>query len=150
MGRKYTNKAHKHFTYNKTEDTSHCTICKTSLKGNHGTNLKKHLMRNHEFKEDYFTEVTLINKSNKCKEVTNILQNQRKIQQQINEMNAIKLNITRKDLENNCIELVTVNGRPFSILDDSGFQNIVNPIKCAIEEKNKQKFSISSESIQKK
>lgn len=62
----------------------------------------------------------------------------------------IKLQATKKDLENNCVELVTVNGRPFSILNDSGFQKIINPIKCAIEDKYKQKFSISSESIQKK
>ncbi|EFN65217.1 hypothetical protein EAG_08345, partial [Camponotus floridanus] len=41
----------------------------------------------------------------------------------------IKLNMTRKDLENSCVELVTVNGRPFNILNDSGFQNIINPIK---------------------
>ncbi|KYN12696.1 hypothetical protein ALC57_15136 [Trachymyrmex cornetzi] len=65
-------------------------------------------------------------------------------------MNIITLNMTRKQLENNCVELMTVNGRPFSILDDSGFQNIVNPIKYAVEEKNKHKFSISSESIQKR
>lgn len=115
-------------------------------KGNYGTNLKKYLMRNHEFKEEYF-EVSL----NQCKKVDNILQKkQRKIQPQINEINTIKLNMTRKDLENSCVELVTVNGRPFNILNDSGFQNIINPIKYAIEEKNKQKFSISSESIQKK
>lgn len=65
-------------------------------------------------------------------------------------MNYIKLKLTKKDIENSCVELVTVNGRPFSILNDSGFQNIINPIKCAIEDKYKQKFSISSESIQKK
>lgn len=119
-------------------------------KGNHGTNLKKHLVRNHQFQEDYFTEVSS-RSSSKCKEVNNILQkNERKVQQEINEINTIKLNITKKDLENNCVELVTVNGRPFSILNDSGFQKIINPLKCAIEKKNKQKFSISSESIQKK
>lgn len=56
----------------------------------------------------------------------------------IDNMNTIKLKMTRKDLENNCVELVTVNGRPFSILIDSGFQNIINPIKRAIEDKSKQ------------
>lgn len=65
-------------------------------------------------------------------------------------MNTIQLNITQKDLENSCVELVTVNGRPFSILNDSGFKNIIDPIKHAIENKSKQRFSISSESIQKK
>lgn len=27
-----------------------------------------------------------------------------------------------------CVELVTVNGRPFTILQDSGFKKIVDPI----------------------
>lgn len=102
-------------------------------------------MRNHEFKEEYF-EVSL----NQCKKVDNILQEKQRKIPQINEINTIKLNMTRKDLENSYVELVTVNGRSFNILNDSGFQNIINPIKYAIEEKNKQKFSISSESIQKK
>lgn len=115
------------------------------FKGNHGTYLKKHLMRSHDFKEDYFTDISL----SKCKETTS-RKHRKEIQQQIDEVNFIKLRITKKDLENSCVELVTVNGRPFSILNDSGFQKIINPIKCAIEYKYKQKVSISPESIQKK
>lgn len=104
-------------------------------------------MRNHEFKEKYFVEVS----SNKSNKVKNIFQKERKrIQTSIDDMNTIKLKMTKRDLENNCVELVMVNGRPFSILNDSGFQNIINPIKRAIEDKSKQKFSISPESIQKK
>ncbi|KAE9521652.1 hypothetical protein AGLY_017948 [Aphis glycines] len=38
-----------------------------------------------------------------------------------------------KTLINACVELVTVNGRPYSMLDDSGFQNIINPILCGIQ-----------------
>lgn len=104
-------------------------------------------MRFHDFKEDYFTDIS----SSKCKKTTGkVHKHQKEKQQQIDEMNFIKLKITKKDLEDSCVELVTVNGRPFSILNDSGFQNIINPIKSAIEDKYKQKFSISSESIQKK
>lgn len=51
-------------------------------------------------------------------------------------MNTIKLKMTKKDLENSCVELVTFNGRPFN-MNDSGFQNIINPIKRAIEDKKK-------------
>lgn len=104
-------------------------------------------MRHHEYKEDYFVEMS----SNKCNKVDSILQREQKVKQIcINEINTIKIKMTKKDLENSCVELVTVNGRPFSILNDSGFQNILNPIKCAIEDKSKQKFAISVESIQKK
>ena len=111
------------------------------FKGNHGTNLKKHLIRNHEFDEEYFVEVS--------SKVKNILQKDRKkIQMHIDD--TIKLKMKKRDLENSCVELVTVNGRPFSILNDSGFQSIIQPIKRAIENNSKQKFSISPESIQKK
>lgn len=58
--------------------------------------------------------------------------------------------MTRRDLDNSCVDLVTVNGRPFSILNDSGFLNIVNPIKRALEQTRKETFSISPESIKKK
>jgi len=89
--------------------------------------------------------------SNKCNKVKNIFQKERKgIQPHIDDMNTIKLKMTKKDLENSCVELVTVNGRPFSILNDSGLQNIINPIKREIEDKSKQKFYITTESIQKK
>lgn len=116
-------------------------------KGNHGTNLKRHLIRYHDFKENDFIE----DSSSKCKESRKMLEkSQRDKQQKVDQLNIIKLQVTKPDLENNCVELVTVNGRPFSILNDSGFQKIINPIKCAIEYKTKQKFCISSESIQKK
>lgn len=34
-----------------------------------------------------------------------------------------------------CVELVTVNGRPFTLLDDSGFRKIINPIVANLPEK---------------
>jgi len=106
-------------------------------------------MRNHEFKEKYFVEVS----SNKCNKVKNILQKERKqMQMHIDDINIIKLKMTKRDLESNCVKLVTINRRLFSILNNSGFQNINNKSNqiYAIEDKSKQKFSISSESIQNK
>ena len=34
----------------------------------------------------------------------------------------------RKDTENAYLELVTINGRPFKLMDDSGFRRILNPL----------------------
>ena len=34
----------------------------------------------------------------------------------------------QKALENACLELVTINGRPFKLMDDSGFRKILNPL----------------------
>lgn len=91
-------------------------------------------MRYHDFKEEYFTDISL----SKNKETTS--KHQKEIQPQIDEVNSIKIKMTKKNLENSCIKLVTVNERAL----------IVNPIKSAIKDKYKQKISISSESIQKK
>ncbi|KAF0722198.1 zinc finger BED domain-containing protein RICESLEEPER 1-like isoform X1 [Aphis craccivora] len=46
---------------------------------------------------------------------------------------SVKVKTDMKTLINACVELVTVNGLPYSMLDDSGFQNIINPILCGIQ-----------------
>lgn len=55
----------------------------------------------------------------------------------------IKVNITHKKIIDACVELVTVNGRPYSALDDSGFKKILNPILSGF----KNKIALNSTSI---
>lgn len=48
-----------------------------------------------------------------------------------------KKKLNQVDLDKNkvimsCVQLVTTNGRPFQLLDDSGFRLIMNPIFEAI------------------
>ena len=48
-----------------------------------------------------------------------------------------KKKLNQVDLDKNrviesCVQLVTTNGRPFQLLDDSGFRMIMNPIFEAI------------------
>lgn len=48
-----------------------------------------------------------------------------------------KKTLKQVDLDKNkviesCVQLVTTNGRPFALLDDSGFRTIMNPIFDAI------------------
>ncbi|XP_011172858.1 uncharacterized protein LOC105205238 [Solenopsis invicta] len=150
MGRTATNKAHKHFTYDARTNTSVCIICKKLITGKHGTNLKKHLLRYHNFKESEFKVgcSSTVKHSETRSKSTKI--SKKEDQLQIDEINVIKVKMTQRDLENSCIDLVTVNGRPFSILNDSGFLNIVNPIKQALEQTRKETFSITPESIKKK
>lgn len=40
----------------------------------------------------------------------------------------ISIELTAHQLMNACTELVTVNGRPFELLEDSGFRKILNPL----------------------
>lgn len=39
-----------------------------------------------------------------------------------------QVSITMKDVIDACVELVTVNGRPFSALNDSGLRKILDPV----------------------
>lgn len=41
---------------------------------------------------------------------------------------SIQVSITMKDVIDACVKLVTVNGRPFSALNDSGLRKILNPV----------------------
>lgn len=43
-------------------------------------------------------------------------------------MLKINISMTKEILLKSCIEMCTVNGRPFSIVEDSGFQKIIEPI----------------------
>lgn len=50
------------------------------------------------------------------------LSSQSSYSQQVNEINTLRLQKMSKDiLIEACVKLVTVNGRPFSNMDDSGF-----------------------------
>ena len=39
----------------------------------------------------------------------------------------IRCEFSLTDLKEGCVELVTINGRPLSYIDDSGFQKIISP-----------------------
>jgi len=42
------------------------------------------------------------------------------------------VNLDKKTEVDACVQLVTINGRPFQLLEDSGFRMIINPIFNAI------------------
>lgn len=46
-----------------------------------------------------------------------------------------------------CVELTTVNGRPFSMLQDTGFRMILDPILDALP--TNEKICINTENVQK-
>ena len=48
---------------------------------------------------------------------------------------AQSVHITAQGLQDACIEMVTKNGRPLTIVEDSGFCKIINPILDSFEEK---------------
>lgn len=78
--------------------THECTLCGLKYNGNKPYNLVIHLSKRHEH---IFEQIT-----------------------NRNEPMAVK----RLKLLQNCTEIVTVNGRPFECLHDSGFQKIVQSV----------------------
>jgi len=46
---------------------------------------------------------------------------------------TIKVKTEIKTLINACIELVTVNGRPYSVLDDTSFRKVIDSILSGIQ-----------------
>lgn len=57
--------------------------------------------------------------------------------------------MSKTDLLNACVELVTVNGRPFEMIDDTGFRKIIDPIILNLNEMNPNEphFSINKHNI---
>ena len=58
----------------------------------------------------------------------------------------IQVKMNKKTLENVCLELVTINGRPFKPIDDSGFRKILN----SLLENMQAKFNINAKNIREK
>lgn len=50
-------------------------------------------------------------------------------------MNTINIKMTPEKLMEACVDLVTLDGRPFDIIDDVGFRKIINPILIAMGNK---------------
>ncbi|CAK1589124.1 unnamed protein product [Parnassius mnemosyne] len=109
MGRKKTNTVYRYFELHE-DGTSTCTMpeCGKTFKTHHGANLLKHLKRIHE--EEY-TKVVDLNRSQE-------------------ENTAIELqNCTNSEIVlRECTNLVVVHGRPFSLMNDTAFQNLISLI----------------------
>ena len=56
---------------------------------------------------------------------------------------TIRVNMNEKTLENACLELVTINGRSFKLINDSGFRKILNPLL----EGMRANFNINADNI---
>lgn len=48
----------------------------------------------------------------------------------------IKVKMTAEDLNAACVELVTRNGRPFTLMEDSGMRKILGPLEAALKMKS--------------
>ncbi|CAH2089279.1 unnamed protein product [Euphydryas editha] len=108
MGRKRKNLIYTYFDYNENNKTSKCLIenCEQVLRGNHGANLMRHFYTQHRRLHDQ-----ILQENNKNKE--NVSPHKHD-----NHIKVMK----------HCCQLVTIHGRPFSILEDNAFKNLLSLI----------------------
>lgn len=161
-----------YFKYNKLSNRSVCMECGKSYAGKHSSNLEKHYMSDHK---DTFKDIkrkkTLIlswHKKNAAglrqkRKRSNIStddsddtfsddelsEKNQEVQPKINEVLKavnVSVSISPDELKQACLELVTVNGRPFAMLEDSGFKKIVNAITDGYKN---EKVTINKENIRK-
>ena len=59
---------------------------------------------------------------------------------------TVRVKIDTHLLRTACLEMVTVNGRPFKIVEDSGFRKFLNPILQALSDSG-NKICINAENI---
>lgn len=107
-----------YFEYNQNKDKSYCKVvdCAYHAKGKHANNLCKHIDGKHKELRDELKEKKLQFSVAKNKSI-NCVQKQ-----------YVSVKIERSELLMGCLELTTIDGRPFTILDDSGLQRILRPI----------------------
>lgn len=168
MGRNSTHsiRDEQYFKYNKLSDKSVCVECGKIYAGKHSSNLEKHYKSDHKntFKDILRKKELNLSwfKNNaangKRRRTTNSeddsssedeVEEQRKDQPKINKLLKpvnISIMITPDKLKEACLELITVNGRPFSILEDSGFKKIVNSITDGYKN---ERIIVNKENIRK-
>ncbi|XP_040360142.1 uncharacterized protein LOC121048176 [Ixodes scapularis] len=138
MGRERTNRARKFFNYDSVSNKSTCQIedCQHVVSGDHGGNLERHLQRRH--KEVYgkllaekATKRVVLGRDEDSPaaklrqvDITSMLQP--------TSSKCVWLEITEDSIMKSCVELVTRNGRPFRLVDDSGFRQIIDPVLKAL------------------
>ena len=107
--------------------------CVKKLDTIHAGNLEAHVKRRHSgvYHEIQIDKEKIAAKRRRLKE-----KNERPIKK-------IKVEIDRKYLQDTCLELVTANARPFSLMEDTGFQKLINSVIVGLG----GNFSVNAENV---
>lgn len=114
MGRKRDNFSRNFYNFDTEKNVSVCKICKKHLDGNYITNLKRHLLDVH--KDLYDAELQRNENKVSCEKKT-----------------KISVNLSRSEVKDACIDLVTTEKMPFAILDSSAFKVLTGQIFSGLE-----------------
>ncbi|KAL4135883.1 hypothetical protein QTP88_007465 [Uroleucon formosanum] len=132
MGRHTLSTVYEYFNYDKQNQESICNDCNGKIKGKHGTNLKRHLSSHQDFYEEMLVK-DKVKKKSSAKTTTSVIKAHEKLFHFSTP--EVKVNINMNTLISICVDLVTINGRPYSLLNDTGFKNIINPILDGMNKK---------------
>lgn len=126
--------AKKHFTYNEAAGTNLCHHCNKEKKGNHASNLLRHLEAKHpEIHAEIYQDVVAHN-------------NALRVTQKIDKSKLISVQINLDDLKKSMVAFCTVDGRPYSLMNDAGMQGILKPIYEACDQ-TKNAFRVNRHNI---
>lgn len=118
---------YEYFSYDEATKKSKCLIIncpKPFMSGKHAYNLQTHLKRRHRHLIPQLDEKLLCYSKRKTIVKKNI------------KATKIMIKISREDFLMGYMEMVTINGRPFSTMKDSGLRRIFDPIQSAFEREN--------------
>lgn len=140
MGRHTENPNRQHFSFDPATNKSKCNVggCGAEIAGNHGGNLQRHIQRHHP---DLFNKSSIDTAQKRPGTGQTTLD-----AVAVKKPKLLHVPITSKALVDACLELVTVNGRKFSFVEDSGFRKIMDPLQQAIG----NGFAINSANIRER
>lgn len=129
MGLHQDNPFSQYFSCDKSSNKSVCNIegCRAEIAGNHGGNLQRHIQRRHPAE---YTDST----SNK-RPANVTADGQTTLDAVIvkkPKTTGLHIQMNPDVLKEACIELVTLYGRPFTLMEDTGFREIIEPIQEVI------------------
>lgn len=142
-GRKGNNPVRAYFSFDAENDTSQCIIkvdgdiCGLKLKANHAPNLERHVSTKHPVEFCEITRTKVNEKRKRCDSdsADNATKNRKS--------DTFVVRFRETDVLDACVDLVTVNGRPFTLVEDNGFRKLLNPIV----ETSPNRIAINAENI---
>lgn len=120
---------HSYFDFNARTQRSICKVGGCVMKGRHTFNLFRHIQRKH---------------SDTAKALRRSVQKYNGSRRDSND--EIVVRVSKSEIVKACVELTTVNGRPLTIVQDSGFKKILKPVLEALEESG-DSLNISQENV---
>uniref|UniRef100_A0A0L8FS48 HAT C-terminal dimerisation domain-containing protein n=1 Tax=Octopus bimaculoides TaxID=37653 RepID=A0A0L8FS48_OCTBM len=141
MGRHRTNEVYSYFTIVGSHENAKaaCNVigCTMVLRHPCATNLMKHLERHHKAEFEILArrrEAATGKRLLQLDDKKSLDHSQAKIAKNIHDIYYSTINIPMdiKTFNNAMIELVTLNGRPFFAVEDSGLRKLIDPIKRAL------------------